>query len=138
VSTYDVGDTIRLPFTAKDPAGVLVDAAGISVAVTDPSGVTTTPAVVHDGVGLYHADYGPAVLPGRYRFRWIPPNGSNVGATPTSSTSSTPTRGSCCPSTTPASSCASRPATPSTTKTCASTSPRSPRSSRTSSARRPR
>jgi hypothetical protein len=80
MSTYDVGDTIRLPFTAKDPAGVATDAAGISVAVTDPSGATTTPAVVHDGVGLYHADYGPAVLPGRFRLRWIPPNGSNVGA----------------------------------------------------------
>lgn len=60
-----VGAQVRLPFTVTDATGTLVDAATQAVAVTLPDGTTSTPVVVHDSTGNYHADF-TVTLPGRH------------------------------------------------------------------------
>ena len=40
----------------------LADPTSVVITVTDPTGAVTTPAVVHDGVGLYHATITPLVV----------------------------------------------------------------------------
>lgn len=60
-----VGAQVRLPFTVTDATGTLVDATTQTVTVTLPDGTPSTPAVVHDSVGTYHADY-VITLPGHH------------------------------------------------------------------------
>lgn len=56
MNTYDYGDTARFRATIRNASGVLADASSVVIKVKDPAGNVTTPAVVHDGTGLYHCD----------------------------------------------------------------------------------
>lgn len=47
--------------------GTAADPTSVSCVVTDPRGVTTTPAVVKDSTGNYHADVIPTVA-GRWYY----------------------------------------------------------------------
>lgn len=62
-NTYDVGDVVRVTatFTANTPAAV-------TVKVLKPDGATSTPSVVNDGGGVYHADV-TADQAGRWLYR---------------------------------------------------------------------
>jgi hypothetical protein len=53
--TYVLGQRARLRTTVTDEAGAATDATTV-LTVTAPDGTITTPAVTHDGTGVYHAD----------------------------------------------------------------------------------
>ena len=52
---YDVGTLVKISVTVT-VSGTLTDATTMVASVRDPNGAVTTPAVVHDSVGLYHAN----------------------------------------------------------------------------------
>lgn len=55
------GQTAVVSVTVRDGDGELANASGIAVAITDPLGAASaTPAVVHDALGAYHADWAVA------------------------------------------------------------------------------
>lgn len=68
----DVGDTRRLEFLARDPAGTLVNPTSVVLTVTLPNGTTATPAVTNppSEVGVFAVDYVLATY-GRYVARWV-------------------------------------------------------------------
>jgi hypothetical protein len=49
---YDVGQSVLMSATVRDPAGALADAT-VACKVKDPEGIVTTPAVAHGTTGLY-------------------------------------------------------------------------------------
>lgn len=53
---YNVGDVSRISAAFKNASAVLADPTTVVFTVASPEGVVTTPAVVHDSTGLYHAD----------------------------------------------------------------------------------
>ena len=53
----DVGDTIRLVYMAKNPAGAPADPASVQVTITLPDGSTAAPTVDNPSPGQYTADY---------------------------------------------------------------------------------
>lgn len=67
----DVGDTKRLEFVARDPAGAPVEPAGVVVlTVTLPDGTTETPVVTNlPETGSFRVDY-PISQYGRHVIRW--------------------------------------------------------------------
>ena len=54
--TYDIGDVARLFGAFTDINGAPADPTTVIVSVKDPNGTVTTPAVVRDSLGNYHAD----------------------------------------------------------------------------------
>jgi len=65
----DVGDGYPIRYEARDPDTSALTDATVALTITDPSGVTTTPAVTHTGTGLY--DYTiPLTAAGTWFWRW--------------------------------------------------------------------
>lgn len=73
MSTYGIGAAVRLSTKVRDSANVLVNPVTIQVTIQLPDGTTagpfTAPAVVADGVGLFHYDYLTSTA-GRHIARW--------------------------------------------------------------------
>ena len=69
--SYPLDQPIRLQFlTYSDEAQTtLADATSVTLYVTDPAGVETTPTPVHDSTGTYHYDLTPS-LAGHYKVHW--------------------------------------------------------------------
>jgi hypothetical protein len=68
-----VNEAVRLDGEFRDNARALVDVAGLSVLVRMPDASNTTysgGAVVHDSLGLYHANH-VATLVGTHNVRWL-------------------------------------------------------------------
>lgn len=66
---FDLGDTIPLSVEVADSAGVLTDAAAVTLTLGLPDGTTITPTVTRSSTGCYEVLYVPA-LPGRHTVRW--------------------------------------------------------------------
>lgn len=56
-AVYDKGDNRRLSITFTDFNDTLADPTTVTAIITEPDGTVVNPAVVNDGVGLYHADF---------------------------------------------------------------------------------
>ena len=54
--SYPLGNVVRLSVTYKDAAGVLINPSVATLKLTDPTGTETTPVLINDSTGLYHAD----------------------------------------------------------------------------------
>jgi hypothetical protein len=67
---YHVGDEARLFGSFTNLAGAAADPTTAVCTVRKPDGTIATPAVVHDGLGAYHAD---VLLPlgGTYYYGWV-------------------------------------------------------------------
>lgn len=76
MSSYGIGSVVRLTTSARGSDGELTDPDAITLTLRLPDGTTTgpydsgtTPAVVRDGLGLYHLDF-PTTLTGQHVARW--------------------------------------------------------------------
>lgn len=69
MSTYDVGDRARLYLSLTDITGAPANGT-VVLTVTSPSDVASTPSVVNDSTGEYHADVD-VTEEGRWTFRWV-------------------------------------------------------------------
>lgn len=69
---FDLGDTVRLAADCTTSAGVLSNAASVTLTITLPDGTTTTPAVTNPPgqTGKYTYDYATAQA-GRHNIRWV-------------------------------------------------------------------
>lgn len=68
---FDLGDTVRLTASSKDPGGTLTTAASAVLTVTLPDGTAVTPAVpAPASAGQYVVDY-VTVQAGRHSVRWV-------------------------------------------------------------------
>ncbi|MEE4546773.1 head-tail connector protein [Streptomyces sp. V4-01] len=68
---YVTGQDVGLRTTALDATGApATGTLAVSVAVTDPTGATTTPAAADGGGGLYTAVVPAVAAPGVWRYRW--------------------------------------------------------------------
>jgi hypothetical protein len=69
---FDLGDSARLTATCTDPAGVAVNATGVTLTITLPDGTTASPAVTNPPAtaGQYAVDYVTA-QPGLHAVRWV-------------------------------------------------------------------
>lgn len=74
----DLGDVQHLSVIIRDSNGAPADAGAVVLTITLPDGTSSTPAVSHDGVGLYSSDYTPT-LAGRHLVRWVA-TGANASA----------------------------------------------------------
>lgn len=54
---YDIGDGVRVTATFTDLGGNLADPTTVSVTVTSPSGVESTPAIVNPSVGVHYTEF---------------------------------------------------------------------------------
>lgn len=64
----DIGDDVEITTTITVD-GELVDPSTVTVAVTDPNGATTNPAVTNPSTGVFVA-LAPATIAGRWRYTW--------------------------------------------------------------------
>ena len=64
---YDIGDLVRIKGSFSI-AAVPTDPTVVTVTVKSPSGATSTPAVIHPGVGEFHADVS-VNAPGEWFYR---------------------------------------------------------------------
>ncbi|MGH3878063.1 MAG: hypothetical protein ACRDSK_13620 [Actinophytocola sp.] len=64
---YDLGDPIATTFTVKVD-GTLTNAT-VAITVTDPDGLTSTPAISNPSVGLYKAVFTGSKV-GKWRWKW--------------------------------------------------------------------
>jgi hypothetical protein len=80
---YVVGQQIRLSAAFTTSAGIPVDPTAVTCKVRDGAGASTTPAVVKDSTGVYHADILITKPAGTwyYRFEGV---GAAIGAGETS------------------------------------------------------
>lgn len=69
MADWDIGDGLTLSVSIADTTGALVDPTTVVLTVLPPDGVSATPAVVKDGVGLYHGTYAPTQS-GNHWYRW--------------------------------------------------------------------
>lgn len=53
---YDIGDKVRVIGTFTDIDGGFVDPSVVTIKFKSPSSVVTTPTVVNESPGVYHAD----------------------------------------------------------------------------------
>lgn len=53
---YNLGQTVRVVTTVKDPAGALVTNATVTCAATAPDGTSSAPGVTNNGDGTYRVD----------------------------------------------------------------------------------
>jgi hypothetical protein len=70
---YTVGTLVRIKGSITTVEGSTpIDPTDISLELELPDGtlVDLTPGIVHDGTGLYHADYTPTSLTGLYQYEW--------------------------------------------------------------------
>lgn len=69
---FDLGDTVPLTFEVRTTAGVLTNAATVTLTVTRPDGTTETPTVTNPPAvpGEYGVDYLPTTA-GTYRWRLV-------------------------------------------------------------------
>ena len=73
INRYTVGTLVRIKGSITTvEGGTPIDPTNISLELElpDSSIVDLTPGIVHDGTGLYHADYTPASLTGLYQYEW--------------------------------------------------------------------
>lgn len=68
----DLGDTVRLTASCKDPGGILANATTVALTITLPDGTTSSPAVTNPPAvtGSYTLDY-TTVQAGLHRVRWL-------------------------------------------------------------------
>lgn len=86
--SYDLGDAVWLGFRATTASGNLTSAAvTVTVTITQPDGVTVTPAVTPSSVGQYETVFTPTQA-GLHAVRW-----AAVGADPSAHTDSFDVRG---------------------------------------------
>jgi uncharacterized protein YfaS (alpha-2-macroglobulin family) len=59
MTTYQLGETVRVDATITDEDGTATDPATVTVSIRGPDGVMliTDTSMTQDGVGLYHYDY---------------------------------------------------------------------------------
>jgi hypothetical protein len=72
---YTVGDLVRVKVAVDivdPPPAVPIDPTAVALTMALPGGssVNLTSSIVHDGVGLYHADYAP-LQTGFYQYEWV-------------------------------------------------------------------
>lgn len=79
---YVVGQQIRLTATFTTQAGAPVDPTTVVCSVRDANAALTTPAVVKDGVGLYHSDITITKPAGTWFYRFAG-TGAAIGANET-------------------------------------------------------
>lgn len=76
LSTFDIGDLVRVTAAFTDIAGVAADPTTVTLEVKNPAGAravytsATSPAVVNSAVGSYYCDV-PVALAGRWSYRWV-------------------------------------------------------------------
>lgn len=84
MSTYDIGDVVRITVAFTNLAGGAVDPGAVTVRVKNPVGVKTSytyitdTEVLKDSTGNYHLDVEPAIQ-GVWVYRWEG-TGANKGA----------------------------------------------------------
>jgi hypothetical protein len=77
--SWDLGDSVPLSITIKDPGGALADAGSVSVTITLPDGTPTVQGpITPTSTGVYDYDY-PTVQAGIHRVRWVA-TGANAAA----------------------------------------------------------
>lgn len=69
MNIYDIGDLVRVSVAFTDSSNVPTSPTTVTLSVRDGGDTLTTPAVVADGVGLYHAQV-PVVHEGITWYRW--------------------------------------------------------------------
>ena len=73
MTVCDVGKIVRLGATFTPAGGVPTNPTSVALVVRAPDGaggwVTTSPAPVSEGAGVYHYDYQPAQA-GYHTYRW--------------------------------------------------------------------
>ena len=69
MTTYDVGDRVRIEASFTNLSGTAADPTTVAVTVTTPGRTTVTPTVTKDSTGEYHADVD-VDRPGEWIFRW--------------------------------------------------------------------
>ena len=67
-NAYTLGTLVRCTATFSF-GGSNIDPTAVTATLKDPSGVETSPAVVHDATGAYHFDFTPT-LPGVHYYRF--------------------------------------------------------------------
>jgi hypothetical protein len=78
VASYSKNSVVRLTATFKDTTNALVDPTTVVCNVVNPNGSSSTPSVVKDSLGTYHADV-VADTPGTWGYQFIG-TGTNRGA----------------------------------------------------------
>lgn len=68
MTTYIVGDLIRVSGEFRTPAGVLTDPTDVDVIARSPARRITTTAATKDSTGIYHADVS-VTEPGPWAFQ---------------------------------------------------------------------
>lgn len=68
MSVYDLGDVVTLDFTIKLD-NVLTDPTTLTLTITDPTGVVTTPIPTHSSAGTYTIDL-PIAVAGTWSYTW--------------------------------------------------------------------
>lgn len=84
MTSYVIGDLVRLKVTWRDAAGALVDPTTITCRVKNPAGTVTVYTyalgqVVRESIGVYHYDVDTSALNGTWSYRWEG-TGAAVGA----------------------------------------------------------
>lgn len=79
MNAFDVGDTVRLTATFRDPDGNLMDPASVTLQIRKPSGEVVSVPVVRDSTGVYHGDV-TVDESGLWTYRWYAPGGAEEGA----------------------------------------------------------
>lgn len=59
MSTYDLGDVVRLDFLVTDLDGNPANPSTVTLTVVNPDGTTSTPAVANPAIGTFRADLTP-------------------------------------------------------------------------------
>jgi hypothetical protein len=70
MTTYDVGDLVRLTVEFQDASGADADPTTVTVAVKVGGVSNTWTDAVKDATGKYHKDVS-ITAPGAYTYRWI-------------------------------------------------------------------
>lgn len=75
MNTYPWGSTVLIEATFRRPDLTAFDPDAVLIRTRDPDGVTADQVVVHDGVGLYHAEFVPEV-PGVWHYESLATSGT--------------------------------------------------------------
>lgn len=69
MTSYDVGDRVRLAVAVTNLDGDPADPTSLTLSVTTPGQTTVTPSVTKDATGSYHADVD-VDRPGLWSYKW--------------------------------------------------------------------
>ena len=76
---YTKGTLVRMQASFSVVGGSASDPTTVAASVKDPTGALSSPQVVRDGIGAYHADFTPS-LPGVHYYRFTGTGGLTVAA----------------------------------------------------------